>query len=78
MPDEEVIAGKYGQIINNPAEANINIPEGHMAILYSKFGTEGIFDVPLLLQSYVMHLWKLAAYRGEQLSVDVQVINPTH
>jgi hypothetical protein len=77
MADEEGVKGKYGQIINNPAEAHINIPEGHMAILYSKFGTEGIFDEPIILEAYVTHLWKLAAYRGEQLSVDVQVINPT-
>lgn len=72
------VDGKYGKIINNPAEAEgTEIPQGHMAILYSKYGTEGIFDKPIILEAYVTHLWKLAAYRGEQLSIDVQVINPT-
>jgi hypothetical protein len=66
-----------GHLIRDPEEIiKISIPDGKVALLYSRYGVEGVFSNGLIMQAFLIHLCNLAAYRDEPVSVIVHEIDP--
>jgi hypothetical protein len=55
---------------------NIDIPSGHVAILHSGYGIEGVFTDKSILKAKIIYLRGFNAYRGEKFSVSLHPINP--